>query len=358
MLLFTIMGFVADNDNELRGEIRMKKLSALVLAIVMMAGLVAGCGSNSSKPAAGGGEVSLKVAHAAADNTAKHAAWLNFKKLVEERSGGKIKVAIFPNAQLGSEREYIEALQVGNIAMASVSTAPVANFKKEFYAFDIPFLFKNRETAHKVVDGPVGQEILAGLDSIQIKGLGFWENGFRHMTNNKVAIRKPDDLKGLKMRTMENELHMALFKALGANPTPMAYGEVFTALQQGTVDGQETPFELIHTNRFYEVQKYVIDTGHLYSPFLIMMSKQVYEKLSPEHRKIVEDAVKETTKMQRELAKKNEAIAIDAIKTKSTIINLTDEERKAFRDKMGPVNEQAKQKAGDAIVTKILEASK
>jgi tripartite ATP-independent transporter DctP family solute receptor len=287
-----------------------------------------------------------------------HAGWVEFKKIVEEKTGGKMKVEIFPNQQLGGDRELTEAVQMGNVTMTCPSSAPLASFENSFYALDIPFLFHNREKVYQVLDGEVGNKLLDSLSNIQLKGLGYWENGFRNLSNSKVPITKPEDLNGLKIRTMENEIHINTWKMLGANPTPIAFGELFTALQQKTVDGQENPMELIYTNRLYEVQKYITKTQHIYSAYIVFINKDFYEGLSQDYQKIIADAVKEAGIKQRKIAEENENKAIEAMESSIEIISLTPEEQKAFKDKLALLYDKIREKAGKEIVDSFLEATK
>lgn len=342
----------------------MKKKIAVILVIVLCLSLFVGCSSkesNSSSPSAStesnnasAQKYTIKIAHGAAETTAMHQGWLNFEKIVEEKTQGNISVEVYGNQQLGGDREAIEAVQLGNVTMACPSTAPLAAFDSAFYVLDIPFLFADRESAYSKFDGEAGQGLLDTLSEYHIKGLAFWENGFRNLTNSKIAIRKPSDLTGMKIRTMENEIHMAAWKTLGANPTPMAFGELYTALQQKTVDGQENPFELIYTTKFYEVQKYITKTQHIYSAYIPLINKEFFEALPKEYQTIIEDAVKESTSYMREIAKTNDTKFEEEMKKTNEIIILTPEELQVFRDAMAPVIEMVKGKVGDDLVNSFV----
>ncbi len=196
-----------------------------------------------------------------------------FAREVEARTDGRYKIQNFYSGALGAERESIEALQLGTLDLTMTSTGPVPNFVPEVAILDIPFLMRDYPHARAVLDGPIGQEMLTKFPAKGIVALAWGENGFRHMTNSKRPVNGPDDLKGLKMRTMENPVHIQAYKQFGIIPTPMAFTEVFTALQQGTVDGQENPLSVISAAKFDQVQKYMTLTGHVYSPALILMSK-------------------------------------------------------------------------------------
>lgn len=337
------------------------KKNILVLSIIMLLTFVTGCGKTADAPAASGGsgeKITIKAGHAAADTNTIHWGWLEFKNRVETNSNGRITVEVYPNSQLGNERELVEATQLGNITMCSTSTAPVASFSPAYFAFDLPFAYKERENIYSILDGEIGQEIAATVEDVNMINLGFWENGFRHITTSNKAVRSVDDMKGLKFRTMENEVHMKAFELLGASPVPMAWGEVYTALQQKTVDGQETPLELIYNTGLHEVQDYITKTGHLYAPTAILIDKNFYDGLSAEDQKIISDAVKEVTPLARaRAAEKEQAAEVEMAKTVE-IISLSDEEHAKFRAKMEPAYDLVRQKVGGDLVDRILEATK
>lgn len=235
-----------------------------------------------------------------------------FKELAESYSNGAIEVQLFYSGQLGGERDLVEALGMGMLEMAICSSAPLVNFSKDFMVFDLPFLVTDRAKAFAVLDGPVGQKILASMESKGVKSLGFWENGFRNITNSKRPIRVPEDLKGIKIRTMENPIHMDLFRTMGANPTPMAWGELFLALQQGTVDAQENPLIIIETSKYPEVQKYLTLTGHVYAPSVVSVAKGIFESYPKEIQEVILRAEKEARDWEREFCtqKDKELVAV------------------------------------------------
>jgi tripartite ATP-independent transporter DctP family solute receptor len=218
---------------------------------------------------------------------------------VEKGTQGRFKCQHFANSALGGEREQIEAIQLGTQDLVNTSTGPVGNFVPEVKIVDIPFLFRDYEHARKVMDGPIGQDILTKFPSKGIIALAWTENGFRHMTNSKRDIVKPSDAAGLKMRTMENKVHMDGYRTFGILPTPMAFPELFGALQQGTVDGQENPIPVILASKFSQVQKHLSLTGHVYSPALLLLSPKVWNKLSDADKKVFVDAAKKAAVAQR-----------------------------------------------------------
>ena len=223
-----------------------------------------------------------------------------FKERLEAATKGEVEVQLFYSGQLGGERDMFEGLGMGTLEMTITSSAPLINFSPSFKVFDLPFIVTDREKAFKVFDGPIGREILDSADKSGVRALGFWENGFRNITNSKRPILKPADLQGIKIRTMENPIHMKLFETLGAFPTPMAWGELFLALQQGTVDGQENPLIIIQTSKYSEVQKYLTLSGHVYAPAVVSIGKQYFESLPPEIQAAVVKSEEEARIWERE----------------------------------------------------------
>lgn len=207
-----------------------------------------------------------------------------FIDTLTELSGGEFTGSQAPAGQLGGERDMIEGLQIGSMDVVITSTGPLGNFVPEVYALDLPFLFRDYDHARKTLDGEIGQELLEKINENQLVGLAWTENGFRHVTNSQRPVRTPEDLEGLKLRTMENRVHMEAFSEMGASPTPMAFPELFTALQQGVVDGQENPVTVITASKFWEVQGYVSLTGHVYSPAVVLASPILMDGLTEEQR--------------------------------------------------------------------------
>ena len=255
-------------------------------------------------------------------------AGVEFKRIVEEETGGSLEIKHFPDNQLGNDRVITEGTIFGDIDLGVSSTSPLATLFPDLYAFDAPFLFLSNEEAYAKLDGPVGQAILKGLEAKGLKGLAFWENGFRNFTNSKHAVAEPADLDGMKIRTMENDVHLAAWRALGANPTPMAFSELFTAMQQGTVDGQENPLGIIDGNRFQEVQDYVSLTQHVYTPYVLFMNLDKFNSLSDKEQQAILKAAKETTTFQRERSQELEKQILKNIGDEGvTITELTPEQK-------------------------------
>ena len=230
----------------------MKKLRFMLL-VGFLALVLVGC-SNTSASTNEMETYTIIAAHSTAETTSFNEIFQYFKTEIEAKSEGRIKVEIYPSAQLGADRELIEGVQLGDVTMSLHSTAPAVNFVDDVAVFDIPFLFPDKETARATmhVDSPFFEQLAQSQEEKGFKLLGLHDQGFRQLTTNGVKVESPSDLKGVRLRTMENPYHMETWRTLGANPTPLPFNEVYTALQQGTVDGQENPFELIISQRFYE----------------------------------------------------------------------------------------------------------
>jgi tripartite ATP-independent transporter DctP family solute receptor len=227
---------------------------------------------------------SLVIGHALSPTSHYGVGAQAFLDTLTELSGGTFTGEQAPAGQLGGERDMIEGLQIGSLDLVITSTGPLGNFVPEVLALDLPFLFRDYDHARRVLDGEIGQELLDAVGENNLVGLAWTENGFRHVTNSQRPITSPEDLDGLKLRTMENAVHMAAFEGMGAAPTPMAFPEVFGALQQGVVDGQENPITVITASRFWEVQGYVTLTGHVYSPAIVLASPVLFDGLTEEQQ--------------------------------------------------------------------------
>ena len=250
----------------------------------------------------------------------------HFEKIVEEKTGGAIDVQVFPAAQLGSERDMVEGLQLGSLEMTLTSTGPLGNFVPQVKLFNLPFLFKDREQCYAVLDGEIGQSIADLFPRVGLRPLGWYENGFRNITNSRNPIQKPEDMKGLKIRVMEDDVFILTMKALGASPLPMAFGELYTALEQGTVDAQENPLAVIHSSRFFEVQDHLAMTGHFYSPAMLLISNITWSRLSPEQQKIITEAAVEAKKYERKISKEADENLLAELKKEGMEVTLPNKE--------------------------------
>ena len=254
---------------------------------------------------------------------------------IEKGTQGRYKCQQFPASALGGEREQIEAVQLGTQDLVITSTGPVGNFVPEVKIVDIPFLFRDYAHARKVFDGPIGQDLLTRFPGRGLIALVWTENGFRHLTNSKRPVVKPDDARGLKVRTMENKVHMDGYRTFGMLPTPMAFPEVFTALQQGTVDGQENPIPIITTAKFSQVQKHLSLTGHVYSPALLLVSQQVWNKLNEADRKVFQDAARASAAAQRRKVDEDDANGVAQLEKEGMQV-VRNVDRKAFQEALKP----------------------
>ncbi|MDR1936061.1 MAG: TRAP transporter substrate-binding protein [Candidatus Accumulibacter sp.] len=300
------------------------KMVSTTLGLLLAAGLMIA-------PASAAETRTIKVGIGLNEQSPQYTGLLKFKELVEKESGGRFKVDLFANAQLGDDTKMMTSLRAGTLEMTCPSTAPIAGLDKKWMVFDLPFLFPNEEVADKVLDGPFGQKYLESLPSQGIIGMAFWENGFRQLTNSVREIKSPADLKGLKIRTMENPVHLATFRGMGANPTPMPFSEIFSALQQKTIDGQENPSTTNFLQKYYEVQKYTTLSNHFYSPFVFMYSKRLWDRLSAEDQALILKAAKESAVYQRQVNRETMGKAVDGMeKAGMTVTRLTPEQHNAF----------------------------
>jgi TRAP-type transport system periplasmic protein len=342
----------------------MKKLSILFLSILMFSTMVlAACGGGSNSTGASGkgsdsasgegGKRTIKVSIGVNDKHPEYEASLKFKELVEAESDD-LTVEVYHSGQIADDRSAIEMLQFGTLDVTIPSTSPLVNFIPAYGVFDLPFTVPNEEVADKVLDGPFGDKMLEMVDQQGLVGLAWWENGFRNLTNDVKPVAGMEDVKGLKIRTMENEIHLDAWKALGANPTPMAFTELFTALQQGTIDGQENPYPTILLSKYPEVQKHVSNTNHVYTPFIFLFSKKVWEKLSAEQQDIISKAAVEAGKFNRERTREVSDESLETLKKEMTYTEIKEEEFEKFQEAVKPVIDKYKDKIGADIVDEFL----
>jgi len=277
-----------------------------------------------------------------------------FKEIVEKNSGGKIKVNVFPGGTLGSDQANVSAIQGGTLEMASMNSGIFASQVKEFAIFDFPFMFGSSKEADAVVDGAFGQKLHSRLEEKGIVGLAYYELGFRHISNSKRAIHKVEDLEGLKLRVIPNPINVDWVKALNANPTPLPFPELYAALEQKAVDGQENPVATINGAKLYEVQKHLALTGHQYNPQSVIISKKFWDRLSAAEKKILADAAAESAKFQREQARKLEASLLDNLKKNGMqVTQLSEAEMGKLRDRMRPVTAKYGVTVGQDLVKEV-----
>ena len=318
------------------------KISKLLIGLSLALGFVATASAQTT----------MRISISIAQNSHQGIAIDTFAKEVEKRTAGRYKIQTFYSGALGGEREAIEAVQLGTQELAFSSTGPIPNFVPETKILDVPFLFRDKAHARAVLDGPIGQDMLAKFDAKGFKALAWGENGVRHMTNSKRDVKGPEDLKGLKMRTMENPVHIAAYKGLGIVTTPMAFPEVFTALQQGTVDGQENPLSVIMASKFDQVQKHLTLTGHVYSPAVFVMNKAAFDKLTAADKQAFVDAAKEGTKLNRARVDADDATGVTELRAKGmTVIENVDKAK--FVAMLAPVNAEFEKQFGKANLDAI-----
>jgi tripartite ATP-independent transporter DctP family solute receptor len=303
-------------------------------------------------PIAASAQTTMKMNIALAQNSHYGVAIDAFAREVETRTSGRYKIQNFYSGALGAERESVEGVQLGTLDLTLTSTGPIPNFVPDVAILDIPFLFKDYAQARAVLDGPIGQELLLKFPPKGIVALGWAENGFRHMTNSKREVIVPEDLKGLKMRTMENPIHIAAYKQFGILPTPMAFTEVYTALQQGTVDGQENPLSVITAAKLDQVQHNLTLTGHVYSPALILMNQAQWDKLAPADKEAFQAAAKEAIKVNRLRVDSDEKKAVADLRAKGMDV-IENVDKAKFQAALTPVYVEFGKRFGQDNIDKI-----
>ena len=283
-----------------------------------------------------------------------------FAELVEKKSGGRLKVQVYPGGALGSDQANVSALQGGTLEMAAMNSGIFASLEKEFAIYDFPFLFGNAREADAVVDGPFGQNLHRKLEGKGLVGLGYYELGFRELTNSKRPIHKVEDIAGLKLRVIPNPINIDWVKALGANPTPLPFPELYSALEQGAVDGQENPVSTIKGAKLYEVQKYLVLTNHQYNPQSIVVSKRFWDTLSPADRKVLQDAATESVGFERTQSRAQLQSGLEDLKKAGMqVTELPTAEIAKLREKMKPViDKHAASVGADTVKAMMAELAK
>jgi len=296
-------------------------------------------------------EVVIKFSHVVADNTPKGQGALMLQKLVEERLAGKVKVEVYPNSSLFGDAKELEALALGDVQLLAPSLSKFDRYTEQLAIFDLPFLFDDLEAVDRFQGSEEGKELLKSMEDVGFLGLGYWHNGMKQLSANK-PLRKPEDAAGLKFRIQASDVLLAQFQALGANPQKMAFAEVYQALQVGTVDGQENTWSNIYSQKYHEVQKYITESNHGLLDYMLLTSTEFWEGLPDDVRTELEAILAEvTTEVNRLAAELNEADKQKIIQAGSTeIIELTPEDRQAWREKMQPVWEQFQEGIGEDMI--------
>ena len=291
-----------------------------------------------------------------------HPVGLGVKKMQEvlaAKTGGKMKINAFWNNAAGGDLQATQALRAGTQEMVCTSSSPLVGIVKELGVFDLPFLFANEKEADAVLDGPAGAYFNKKLEDAGVINLAYWENGFRNLTNNTRPVTKAEDFEGVKVRVMQNNIFLDTFKTLGTNAVPMNFGEVFTALETKTIDGQENPFVTIETSKFNEVQKYLSVTRHAYTPFLILYSKKLWDQLNPQEQAVLREAALEGQKVQRTAIRAQSEKSLASLKAKGMQVNeITPAEQRRMFDKVKPVYDKNVPNIGAEPVNLVMEALK
>ncbi|WP_311064636.1 TRAP transporter substrate-binding protein [Halomonas sp. DWK9] len=323
----------------------MKTFARSTLALGISLALVSAANANDF---ADMDPVTLRLAHVVNEQDGFHIAATKFEELVEARTDGKVNIEIFPNASLGDERTLLEGMQIGTVDMGVITNGPVANFVEEMAVFELPFLFPSPEAAYSVLDGPIGQELLDKLADVNLKGLAYAERGFRNLTNSERAVNSPEDLDGLRIRVMENPVYTDTFRELGANAIPMAWTEALTAMQQGTIDGQENPVNVIHSFKLDETQGYMTLSRHTYAPAIFVMGMPAWNQLPEAAQAVLEEAAQEAAEHERQVNADMEAAQLDALREAGMEINDTPD-MEAFQAAVAPVYEKYGEQFGDYL---------
>ncbi len=277
-----------------------------------------------------------------------------FADLVEQKSGGKMKVKIYAGGTLGGEQQVASAMQGGTVEASSMAPAQLVGMVKEFVVLDFPFAFANEREADFVLDGPVGRKLMDMLPSKGLIGLGYMEQGYRSITNSKRPITKLEDIQGLKIRTILNPLYIDMLNALGANAVPMPFPELYTALESKAVDGQENPYATAEASKFYEVQKYFSNTRHIYNSQMMLVSKKFWDQLSADEKKVLQDASNEASAYQRKVAREmNDKSRQNLVKNGMLVNDIAPQELERMREKVKPVIEKYSAQVGQPLVSEF-----
>lgn len=335
------------------------------ISILLLMVFLAGCGNTSktesNRDQQGGSdkeEYTIKFAHVVSASTAKGKAAEKFKELLEERTDGQIKVEVYPDSQLGTDREIMEQMQSGTIQMNAPFTGVLPSFVKQFEVFDLPFLFKDREHVQRAVDGELGEIFNKHLESQGLMALGYWDGGFKHLTNSKTPIKSPEDLDGLKMRVSQSPLLIAQFEAMGAGGVSVDFAELYTALQTKTVDGQENPLSNIVSKKFYEVQDYLTLSAHGYMAYPLIISSKFYQELPADLQTAVNEVSAEVTEWQWEVAAADEDAYMKTVEESGIeITELSDADVEAFIEATSDVYEEFKKVDGSQELLDAIKAA-
>ncbi|MFQ3787082.1 TRAP transporter substrate-binding protein [Halomonas sp. A29] len=305
------------------------------------------------------GSHTLRMGIGLAESSPQYLSVQYFADILNQRTEGRISVNVFPNSQLGDDVQMMEMLQTGSLDMSYPSSSPATTYVQELAVFDLPFLLPTREAAIAVMQSDTAQRMLDGFEGTGLKALAFSENGYRQLTNSARPVESPEDVagldvRGLTVRTMENPVHLSIWETLGANPTPMAFGELFSAMEQGVVDGQENPWSTILTSNFHEVQDYGSETRHVYTPFILMMSERTWDRLAPEYQELVQEAARQSAEYEIQLATEYDDWSREQLVERGMqITRLNDEQIAAFQEAVQPVYDRWAPRIGEDLIAEI-----
>ncbi|WHH57330.1 TRAP transporter substrate-binding protein [Petroclostridium sp. X23] len=301
-------------------------------------------------------EIVLKLGYGAPTSNPRHLVAEQYSKWVSEQTNGKVKIELYPAEMLGTDKQMAEAVTMGTLDMSINAHGVIASYEPKLAAIELPFLFDAPEKVGKVLDGEIGEELAKNLPAKGMRILAYWENGLRHITNSKKAIEKPEDLKGLKIRTPENKMTLAIFKALGASPAPLAFPELYLALSQGVFDGQENPVTNIHAAKFDEVQKYISITNHKYESCPLIVSETVWGKLPADVQKVLKEGAVKFAQEHRKMIQENEAKLLADLESKGMKVSRPD--LKPFQEATKSVYAEWESVLGKDLIEKIQAAAK
>ena len=332
-----------------------KRRTLIAQASLIVAGTLLAAGSAMAQFS----ERNIKMSNGVNEDHPVGAGVKKMQEILATKSGGKMKITAFWGGSAGGDLQATQALRAGTQEMVVTSSSPLVGIIKELGVFDLPFLFANEKEVDAVLDGPAGQYFNKKLEDAGVVNLAYWENGFRNLTNSKRAVNKVEDFDGVKVRVMQNNIFLDTFKTLGTNAVPMAFGEVFTALETKTIDGQENPFVTINTSKFFEVQKYLSITRHAYTPFLVLYSKKMFDTLSPQEQALMREAAMEGQKVQRATIRAQDGKALADLKAKGMQVNeITPAEQKRMFERVKPVYDKNAATIGADAINTVVDALK
>lgn len=324
------------------------KLSMLGVAMLVVVALAA-CGDSEE-------EFTITISNSVEEDTPLHEGLMKFKEVAEEESDGRLNVEVFSNAELyASEREAIEAVQAGNIEAASPATAPLTNFVEEFQVLDFMFVFEDIDDANETLDGELGDVLREKLEEHQLKGIGWGSAGLTQITNSEKPLETIEDFKGMKLRTMENNIHLDSLEEFDANPQPYAFGELYSALQQNIFDGMQTTAQLIESSKIYEVQEYITIMDNSYTAEALVMNKDFYDSLPEDLQQVVDDAGEEFTEYEREISKEYDEEAIEFLTEELEANELSDEVKEEMAERLQPIMDDYEEEVGSELMDLIRE---